>query len=140
MDSTEKVDLEEGDFHPPPSAVLSETGTTVKSGDDVTHDAGINSNINPPRTATFKLPTSATFGLDGSRDDRNINLTREKTLEATQSIGGLSTARARRNLDPRPRVAAEFRTMSVQLSQGGLAAPDAKKRKGKKDAKKHKGE
>ncbi|PWN25299.1 calcium ATPase [Jaminaea rosea] len=93
-----------------------------------------------PRSATFRLPDPATFGVDeggrrtfGGGYSQDIN--RERTLEKTQSIGGLSLARAsaRQNIDPRPRIAADFRTLSVQVSHGGLADPTKKKQK--KDAK-----
>ncbi|CAO1623254.1 unnamed protein product [Sympodiomycopsis kandeliae] len=70
----------------------------------------------PTRSATFQLPENR------RRNGYSTELTeRERTLEATQSIGGLSLARAtaRQGLDPRARVAAEFRTLSIQLSEGG---------------------
>lgn len=68
----------------------------------------------PLRSATFHLP-------DRHRTPTTTELVqREKTLEATQSIGGLSLSRAsaRQGLDPRARVAAEFRTLSVQIEDG----------------------
>ncbi|PWN18031.1 calcium ATPase [Microstroma glucosiphilum] len=95
----------------------------------------------PARSATFRLPNPATFGIDES-GRRTIgggysqDIQRERTLEATQSIGGLSLARAtaRQNIDPRARVAADFRTMSIQMSQGGVAAPATPNKKSSKFA------
>ncbi|CAO1624244.1 unnamed protein product [Parajaminaea phylloscopi] len=94
-----------------------------------------------PRSATFRLPDPATFGVNeqGRRTiggGYSTDIGRERTLEATQSIGGLSVAgvSARRNMDPRPRIATEFRTLSVQVSQGGLADAAAEARKKKQRA------
>lgn len=91
---------------------------------------------NMPRSATFRLPDPATFGVDeggrrtfGGGYSQDIN--RNRTLEQTQSIGGLSLGRAsaRQNMDPRPRIAAEFRTLSIHASQGGLADSASKSKK-----------
>ncbi|CAO1612863.1 unnamed protein product [Jaminaea pallidilutea] len=87
------------------------------------------------RSATFRLPDPATFGVDHS-GRRTIGggytteIDRERTIEATQSIGGLSLARAsaRQNIDPRPRIATEFRTLSVQVSEGGSARQGQKRK------------
>lgn len=87
----------------------------------------------PARSATFQIPNNR------HRSPTTIEaLQREKTLEATQSIGGLSLSRAnaRQGLDPRARVAAEFRTLSVQLGDG--VTPVTKKSKKKQLAEKGK--
>lgn len=116
------------------SSSVAHDGTEV--GDSHPHD--VEKGLTRSATANIRLPDLPSFATQeygrrtiGATSGRDVN--RERTLEATQSIGGLSMAgtAARRNLDPRPRIATEFRTLSVQMSQGGLADANEKRKKRK---------
>lgn len=82
---------------------------------------------NMPRSATFGLPDPATFGVNeqekADRDRRSPHRCQLRAHPRGYPFHWRSPRGQRlgeKNLDPRPRIATEFRTLSVQVSQGSL--------------------
>ncbi|KAJ1025850.1 hypothetical protein NDA16_002476 [Ustilago loliicola] len=88
----------------------------------------------PQPSASKKFGPSLSFGTNlaaaSTRFDDSV--TQQKRLERTHSIAASFRGPAR--IDPSAKVPAEFRTLSIHLSQGGLAdAKDKRDRKAIKD-------
>lgn len=79
---------------------------------------------------TSPLRSGAAISTVTEQGDRHVRMQRERTLERQHSVVASFTS-PRSPVDPAARVPAEFRTLSIQLSEGGLAEKTKRKKETK---------